>query len=169
VRITITIDVDGGAAAPVVRVQSGERVVAAPLTADALPAFSPDTTTAGFGPKPPDPRTNVQAAEEARRQAKLVSGYEKFQGLIWLWQQNFDAAGEQPDRAQAIRDLAQDGAAAGAVLTYIRACGGLRSAARACLGEKFADRADPIAENMAQVSSALALPDLADLLEPNHA
>lgn len=129
------------------------------------PQFDPEGVVASR-PAPPTPETNVTAKETARRQAKLTLGYETFAGLLNLWLQNFDREGEQPDRAQAIREIASDSKKAGAVVTYVMGCGGLIAATRACLPQDVHKKNHrKIAENIAQVASALAFTDLSNLLE----
>ena len=130
--------------------------------------FSPDRSVAGEGPRPPTKGTNQLAASEATRQAKLVEGFEAFVAVLHIWLQAFGVEGAaQPDRAKALQDLFEDPRKAGAALRWVQEQGGLRKAVRVALARKHHSDAtcDVVAENLAQVASALAFTDLSDLLE----
>lgn len=176
-RITITIDVSGPDAAPVVSVGStGASLVPAPLGSVAPPRraidlepehpFKPDASIAGEGPRPPTPEVNATAEAERQRQARLTRGYETFAGLLNLWRQGFGFEGaEQPDRVKALNDILSGGLS-GPMHAYVKGCGGLRAAIRAVLPPRDHHLVDPLAENIAQVTSAIQWSEIADLLEP---
>lgn len=130
--------------------------------------FQADNSVAGPGPKAATAETNAAAEAGRRHQDKLVLGYETFRDLLFLWVQGFgkpDMA--QPDRAGAMKELAEHPQKAGAILRYVQACGGLEATCRACLNPKTynSEKVRQIAETITQVASIL-FPDLADTLEP---
>ena len=129
--------------------------------------FHPDSSIAGPGPSPATPSTNAMAFAETRRQAKLTEGFEAFTALLHLWQQGFGEEGvPQPDRGAALRDLCE-GPTYGRVLGWIQATGGLRVAIRKATDPRYVPQplVDKLAENIAQVASALQYTDLSNLLE----
>jgi hypothetical protein len=107
--------------------------------------------------------------------AKLLDkGRTAFDKLVRLWVKGFgDEGAEQPDRAEAMRVLA-NGSKSFAVLTYVRASGGLTWAVNATavlelsFGHTEEERRQKlvldVAANITQVASIL-FPDLADLYE----
>lgn len=102
--------------------------------------------------------------------ARLRRGEKAFQSLIKLWRVGFnDLDAEQPDRAEALRGLA-NGTKSYAVLVYVKSVGGLTHAVNAALkdGERGEvsrrELVTSIAGNVTQVASIL-FPDLSDLYE----
>jgi hypothetical protein len=120
------------------------------------------------------PREEQPLPSEVRVDSKLLDkGRAAFDKLVRLWVKGFgDAESEQPDRAEAMRVLA-NGPKSFAVLAYVRAAGGLTWAvnAAAVLELSFGHTEEErqklvleVAANMTQVSSIL-FPDLSDLYE----
>jgi len=114
-------------------------------------------------PEPPLPATVVNDKQ-------LKRGKAAFERLIALWLVNFGEEGEQPDRAEAMRALA-NGPKAFAVLTYVKASGGLSWAVNAAVTSIVVDTekkrqavVTAVAGNITQVASIL-FPDLSDLYE----
>jgi hypothetical protein len=103
----------------------------------------------------------------------LDKGRTAFDKLVRLWVKGFgDEDAEQPDRAEAMRVLA-NGPKSFAVLTYVRASGGLTWAVNAAavlelsFGRTEEERQKlvlDVAANITQVASIL-FPDLSDLYE----
>jgi len=111
---------------------------------------------------------------EVRVDQKLLDkGRTAFDKLVRLWVKGFgDEDAEQPDRAEAMRVLA-NGPKSFAVLTYVRASGGLTWAVNAAavlelsFGRTEQERQKlvlDVAANITQVASIL-FPDLSDLYE----
>ena len=119
------------------------------------------------------PREEVPLPAEAVVDAKkLNTGKTAFDKLVRLWVKGFGVEGaEQPDRAEAMRNLANSPKSF-AVLTYVKDAGGVTWAVNAA--EVAAIRALPesehqrlvtdLAGNITQVASIL-FPDLSDLYE----
>jgi hypothetical protein len=119
----------------------------------------------------------MEAPSEAPLPAKVVvddkqlkRGKAAFEKLIDLWLVNFGKEGEQPDRAEAMRAVA-NGPKSFAVLTYVKASGGLSWAVNAAVTSTLADTekerqalVTAVAGNITQVASIL-FPDLSDLYE----
>jgi len=103
--------------------------------------------------------------------ALLSKGRKAFNALVDMWLVGFnDPDAEQPDRAEAMRNLA-NGRKSYAVLAYVKSAGGLTHAVNAAVvtgwdGEESARRSlvALVAGNMTQVASIL-FPDLSDLYE----
>jgi hypothetical protein len=102
--------------------------------------------------------------------ALLAKGRKAFQSLVNLWLTGFgDTEAEQPDRAEAMRALA-NGRKSYAVLTYVKDVGGLTHAVNDALadweGEESRRReiVTLVAGNVTQVASIL-FPDLSELYE----
>lgn len=102
--------------------------------------------------------------------ALLRKGRKAFQSLVDLWRVGLnDPDAEQPDRAEAMRGMA-NGTKSYAVLVYIKSVGGLTHAVNDALmdwdGGEYTRRqlVNLIAGNMTQVGSIL-FPDLSDLYE----
>jgi len=100
----------------------------------------------------------------------LKRGRAAFDKLVNLWVENFGKEGEQPDRAEAMRAVA-NGPKSFAVLTYVKASGGLSWAVNAAVTSTVADTekerqalVTAVAGNITQVASIL-FPDLSDLYE----
>jgi hypothetical protein len=106
-------------------------------------------------------------------QKKLNRGRLAFDHLVDVWQTNFGVEGaEQPDRAEAMRSLA-NGPKSFAVLAYVQSVGGLTHAVNQSsyfTPDEFKNEEGrrklvlEFAGNMTQVSSIL-FPDLSDLYE----
>jgi hypothetical protein len=101
---------------------------------------------------------------------QLKRGKAAFEKLIGLWLVNFGKEGEQPDRAEATRALANSPKSF-AVLTYVKAAGGLSWAVNAAVTSTVVDTekerqavVTAVAGNITQVASIL-FPDLSDLYE----
>jgi hypothetical protein len=101
---------------------------------------------------------------------QLMKGKAAFSKLVDLWRINFNAEGSQPDRAEAMRSLA-NGPKSFAVLAYVKASGGLSWAINAAVpsgvGSTETERQSlvtQLAGNITQVASIL-FPDLSDLYE----
>ena len=114
-------------------------------------------------PEPPLPATVVNDKQ-------LKRGKAAFEKLIALWLVNFGEEGEQPDRAEAMRAVA-NGSKSFAVLTYVKASGGLSWAVNAAVTSTVVDTERErqalviaVAGNITQVASIL-FPDLSDLYE----
>jgi hypothetical protein len=119
----------------------------------------------------------MEAPSEAPLPAKVVvddkqlkRGKAAFEKLIDLWLVNFGKEGEQPDRAEAMRALA-NGPKSFSVLTYVKASGGLSWAVNAAVTSTVVDTekerqalVTAVAGNITQVASIL-FPDLSDLYE----
>lgn len=122
----------------------------------------------------------VSPLEEAPLPAKakvkgsdLDKGRRAFEKLLSLWLRNFGVAdAEQPDRAEAMRGLA-NGRNSFRVLAYVKSQGGLTYAINALLPDLLPATVDfdthrqlvlDLAGNITQVSSIL-FPDLSDLYE----
>ena len=119
----------------------------------------------------PQEEAPLPAKAQVRGQ-DLDRGRKAFEKLLSLWLQNFgNADGPQPDRAEAMRTLA-NGRNSFRVLAYVKATGGLTYAVNALLPDMLpAMDFDThrklvleVAGNMTQVSSIL-FPDLSDLYE----
>lgn len=103
-------------------------------------------------------------------EALLRKGRKAFQALVDLWCVGFnDADAEQPDRAEAMRSLA-NGSKSYAVLVFVKDVGGLTHAVDGAMtgreGEESRRRevVNLVAGNMTQVASIL-FPDLSELYE----
>jgi hypothetical protein len=100
----------------------------------------------------------------------LSKGRKAFHALVEMWLVGFnDPDAEQPDRAEALRTLA-NGRKSYAVLAFVKDAGGLTHAVNGAMlgweGEESARRSlvALVAGNMTQVASIL-FPDLSDLYE----
>ena len=120
------------------------------------------------------PREEKPLPESVRLDGKkLTRGKLAFNGLVRLWVRGFGVEDEeQPDRAEAMRGLA-NGPSAFAVLTYVKAAGGLTwavNAADTVSIERGMDEEErqklvlDVSANITQVASIL-FPDLSDLYE----
>jgi hypothetical protein len=100
---------------------------------------------------------------------QLKRGKAAFEKLVNLWLTNFGVeTAEQPDRAEAMRSLA-NGAKAFSVLAYVTSVGGLTWAVNATIMSVMPETARrdlvlTLAANITQVASIL-FPDLSDLYE----
>jgi len=105
---------------------------------------------------------------------KLARGKRAFDILVRLWAQGFGVEdAEQPDRADAMRNLA-NGPASFAVLTYVGSVGGLTHAVNEAASAESSDWGTneaelrrlvlDVAANITQVASIL-FPDLSELYE----
>ena len=162
-----------GAHQPAAAVPSAPLYTPPPPAARAFDAepdhpFHPDQSVAGPGPAPATVETNLHASQELSRQQKLTQGYEAFIALLHEWQNNFGLANlPQPDRAEALRRLC-DAPVYGRTLGWLQQMGGLRAGIRAVTEPRYvpAPLVDKLAENIAQVASALQYTDLSNMLEP---
>jgi len=117
---------------------------------------------------PPEAPLPAQVTVDEKQLKRGKAAFEKF---VTLWLTNFGAEdSEQPDRAEAMRALA-NGPKAFAVLTYVKASGGLSWAVNAAVTSTVVDTEKErqalviaVAGNITQVASIL-FPDLSDLYE----
>ncbi|MBU6180199.1 MAG: hypothetical protein KGR69_11075 [Verrucomicrobia bacterium] len=115
---------------------------------------------------PPEAALPAQVSVDDKQ---LKRGKVAFEKLVNLWLTNFGVEGaEQPDRAEAMRNLA-NGPKSFAVLAYVKAAGGLTWAVNAAFSAVTPESARRdlvlnVAGNITQVASIL-FPDLSDLYE----
>lgn len=83
--------------------------------------------------------------------------------LVSMWSTNFGTEGPQPDRGTALIELMTDEGVG--IYAYLRREGGLTQAVRSVSPQLGTKQSRLIAENIAQVSSAMGISGLADLLE----
>jgi hypothetical protein len=122
--------------------------------------------TRGVEPRAEEPLPTSAVVTDAL----LAKGRKAFQALVDLWRVGFnDPDAEQPDRAEAMRNLA-NGRKSYAVLVHVGSVGGLTHAVNDAMmdweGEESRRReaVTLIAGNVTQVASIL-FPDLSDLYE----
>lgn len=91
------------------------------------------------------------------------AGCDIWYGILDRWLVNFDAEGEQHDRAKILLDTFSESSTE--ILAFLRYCGGLTRLVLTLKPELPKKRIRHLAENIAQVSSALGLPGISDQLE----
>lgn len=94
----------------------------------------------------------------------VQAGSASWYGLIELWEQGFgqDLA-DQPNRTEALLQTMNQHSSD--VFAFLRYCDGLTRAVVTCFPHMDRKRARQIAENVAQVASAMGIPGIADHLE----
>jgi hypothetical protein len=108
----------------------------------------------------------AQGDPEAEVELKLIQeGVSAWYSLIVAWEKNFGVEGaEQPNRVQIMEEALTDDSRA--IFAYLHNCKGLTKAIeKIFLCDWGQTKCRRIAEHIAQVSSAMGIPVMSDLLE----
>lgn len=122
----------------------------------------PDTDLPTSDPKPDAPALRLPPQTSPHPEHVRI-GCDVWYGLLSQWLINFDIEGDQPDRAKILMDTFCDSSIE--MLAFLRYCGGLTRLVLTLQPDLPKKRIRHLAENIAQVSSALGLPGVSDSLE----
>jgi len=108
--------------------------------------------------------TNGHAKTPNPSEEVVRAGCDVWYGLIHTWEQGFgNEDAEQPDRGDMLIRAMNN--SAGDMFAFLRYCDGLTRLVRTCRPDWTTVKARLIAENIAQVASALGIPGIDDHLE----
>lgn len=123
---------------------------------------APEVDLPTSDPKPDAPALRLPPQTSPHPEHVRI-GCDVWYGLLSQWLINFDIEGDQPDRAKILMDTFCDSSIE--MLAFLRYCGGLTRLVLTLQPDLPKKRIRHLAENIAQVSSALGLPGVSDSLE----